>query len=289
MSSPALTYTKAERIDLRNHQQFNETWVRERIEEDPSILGLGDLKVKDVERIQPKAGRLDLLLRDPKTEQRYEVELMLGPTDESHIVRTIEYWNREKKYSPRYDHCAVLVAEQITSRFFEVIGLFHGVLPIIAIQVTALRVGDQVILQFTKVLEKIERPDEPKERDGRPGTRGEWETRQLRVTDECLAILKEVDPTIRLNYRKRDIGLTVQGRVRNFVMFCPKKGFTTVRPKVGDRPRWLKKLDHAGIVTLRGGSGSKRVGFRLTSAEELRRGRRLIRELFQASYNEQQG
>ena len=30
---------------------------------DTSILGLGNLIAKDVERIQPKAGRLDLLLR----------------------------------------------------------------------------------------------------------------------------------------------------------------------------------------------------------------------------------
>jgi hypothetical protein len=291
MSSPALTYTTAERIDLKNHQQFNETWVRERIEEDPSILGLGDLEVRDVERIQPKAGRLDLLLRDPATERRYEVELMLGATDESHIIRTIEYWDYEKKYLPRYDHCAVLVAEGITSRFFNVIGLFNGVIPIIAIQMTALRVGDQVILQFIKVLDEIEPPEDIDVVSG-PGdtadTRGDWEERgPLRVTDECFAILQELDPTITLSYRKHFIGLAIKGRVKNFVSFCPRRAFTNISAKASDRPGWMKKLDDAGVVTLPGGPGSTRVNFRLTSGEELKQHLDLVKELFQICYNEQ--
>ena len=60
------------------------------IAEDPSVLGLEDLIVKDVERRQPRAGRLDLLLSDPETLTRYEVEIQLGATDEAHIIR-IEY------------------------------------------------------------------------------------------------------------------------------------------------------------------------------------------------------
>ena len=48
----------------------------------------------------------------------------LGKTDESHIIRTIEYWDIERKRYPQYDHTAVIVAEEITSRFLNVIGLF---------------------------------------------------------------------------------------------------------------------------------------------------------------------
>jgi hypothetical protein len=57
------------------------------------LLGLGDLVFKDAERRQPRAGRLDLLLSDPETHTRYEVEIQLGATDEAHIIRTIEYWD----------------------------------------------------------------------------------------------------------------------------------------------------------------------------------------------------
>ena len=53
-----LTYIKPEKIPLKNNPELNEKWVQEKIAEDPSILGLGDLILKDKERIQPRAGRL---------------------------------------------------------------------------------------------------------------------------------------------------------------------------------------------------------------------------------------
>ena len=95
-----------EKISLVNNPIFSEKWVQDIIAENPSILGLGDLILKDKERIHPKAGRLDLLLQDSESDRRYEVELQLGKVDESHIIRTIEYWDIEKKRYPQYDHCA---------------------------------------------------------------------------------------------------------------------------------------------------------------------------------------
>ena len=40
---------------------------------------------------------MDLLLKNPDDDSMYEVELQLGATDESHIIRTIEYWDKAKK------------------------------------------------------------------------------------------------------------------------------------------------------------------------------------------------
>jgi hypothetical protein len=73
---------------------------------DDLILGLGDLELRQKERIHPHAGRLDLLLQDSE-DRRYEVELQLGSTDETHIIRTIEYRDNERKRYPRYDHRSV--------------------------------------------------------------------------------------------------------------------------------------------------------------------------------------
>ena len=67
-----LKYVKFERISLKNHPIYNEKWVQGKINDDPSILGLGDLIVKDKERIQPTAGRLDLLLQSPLIVGRVE-------------------------------------------------------------------------------------------------------------------------------------------------------------------------------------------------------------------------
>jgi hypothetical protein len=51
------------------------------------------------------------------------------------LIRTIEYWDIERRRYPAYDHRAVLIAEDITTRFLNVITLFSGSIPIIAIQV----------------------------------------------------------------------------------------------------------------------------------------------------------
>src|SRR5690606_13770127 len=146
---------KTEKIFLSQHAYVREKWVQEQIANDPSLLGLGDLILKDKERMQPRAGRLDLLFQDVITNRRYEVEIQLGKTDEAHIIRTIEYWDIERKRYPQYEHCAVIIAEDITSRFLNIMSLFNGTVPLIAIQMNALKFGDDIGLVFTKILDEL--------------------------------------------------------------------------------------------------------------------------------------
>lgn len=148
-----VTYQTARLVSLEGHARYDEKWLQERIAEDPSLLGLGELEVKDIERRQPRAGRLDLLLSDPETNTRYEVEIQLGATDEAQIIRTIEYWDIEKSRYPQYEHVAVIVAEDITSRFPNVISLFNKAIPLIAIQMQALEVGEVLTLNAMTVLD----------------------------------------------------------------------------------------------------------------------------------------
>ena len=89
------------KLEVANIRSLGEKWVQQHIADDPSLLGLGDLILKDKERRQPRAGRLDLLLQDPETLKRFEVDVQLGPTDESHLIRTIEYWDIERKLYPQ--------------------------------------------------------------------------------------------------------------------------------------------------------------------------------------------
>jgi hypothetical protein len=139
---------------------FDEFWLRDQIYEDPSIMGLGDLEAISKERTQSKGGRLDLLLKDPDDNSMFEVELQLGDTDETHIIRTIEYWTREKQKWPRRSHTAVLVAENITSRFFEVVHVLSQSVPIVGIQANILQVGETRALHFNKVIDTYEEPEE---------------------------------------------------------------------------------------------------------------------------------
>jgi hypothetical protein len=177
-------YIKLERVLLQNHPDLDERWVQARIAEDPAILRLGDLILKDKERIQPRSGRLDLLLQDPEADRRYEVEVQLGSTDESHIIRTVEYWDIERKRYPQYEHCAVIVAEDITSRFLNIIGLFNGSIPLVAIQMQAFQVNsDEVTLVFTTVVDELVRgPVDDDEEVQDVADRGYWEGRGTKAT-----------------------------------------------------------------------------------------------------------
>ena len=143
-----MQHVKLRQIQPKNHSSLNERWVQDVIAEDPSILGIGDVVLKDKERVHPNAGRLELLLQEADGHGRYEVEIQLGASDESHIIRTIEYWDIERKRYPQYDHTAVIVAEDITSRFLNVISLFKGHIPIMAIQFSAIETGEGVCLAY---------------------------------------------------------------------------------------------------------------------------------------------
>lgn len=90
---------------------LDEFWLQDQIAANPGRLGLGDLEVISRERQHSSGGRLYLLLKDPEDDSMYEVEVMLGETDESHIIRTLEYWDNEKRRWPQRQHFAVLVAE----------------------------------------------------------------------------------------------------------------------------------------------------------------------------------
>ncbi len=247
-----MEFTKFETISIRNHPELNERWVQDRIAEDPSILGLGDIVLKDRERIQPRAGRLDLLLQDADSSRRYEVEIQLGSTDESHIIRTIEYWDIERKRYPQYEHTAVIIAEDITSRFLNVIGLFNGMIPLVAIQMKALRTGNQVGLVFTTVLDQLSLGlvDED-EGDQEITDRSFWETRGSKKTvimaDQLLEIARAHDPTLELKYNKFYIGLAKNGMPCNFIVFRPKRGFIRFEPRLKNTPETQERLESAGL------------------------------------------
>ena len=256
LAAPKLEYLKAEPISLKGHPDFSEVWLHDQITKDPAILGFGELIVLQRERVQVRAGRLDMLLTDADAENRYEVEIMLGPTDPSHIIRTIEYWDIERRRYPAYDHIAVLVAEQVTARFLNVIALFAGSIPIIAIQLNALRVSNHIVLDFVKVLDQRQlREDDTGEAGGETEPdvdRSTWEARlgttMMKVCDRIAQIANEfADPQLELKYKKDGVALSVPGSFFNVLVFWPKKNFIRIRFRVTDPETWVKRLSEAGV------------------------------------------
>jgi len=244
---------KPEKISLKDHPILNESWLQNIIAQNPEIIGLGDLILKDKERKQPRAGRLDILLQDAEINKRYEVEIQLGKTDESHIIRTIEYWDIERKRYPQYEHCAVIIAEEITSRFLNVIGLFNGNIPLVAIQLTAYKNGEDYFLTFNTVLDEmnfglVDDDEEINELTDR----NYWETNQgtvktVKIVDEALSIIQEILPGYELKYNKFYIGLAQNGHADNFIIFRAKKNFMRMEIRLDKSEELENEIENLGI------------------------------------------
>jgi len=286
------TYVKAERLWLKSQPTLNEKWIQQLIKADPTILGLGDLNLIDEERRHPKAGRLDLLLRDDDTGKRYEVELQIGTTDESHIIRTIEYWDIERRRYPNSDHCAVLVAEEVNGRFLNVMELLNGAVPFIAIQMQVFRVGESITVVFTKVVNEVLRGSEDEdaeaEAEATPTDRAYWEERASKDTvamaDDLLSILQTFDPSLSLKYNKHYIGLMKDGDAYNFSIFKPKKNHLNLEIKLPRSEELDARIDAGGLELL---EYSKQWNlYRIHIAKnDLTQRRKLITELLKLAYD----
>lgn len=254
LASGGVAYVPHRRVPLKGHPTLSEKWVQQLIASDPSLLGLGELEVKDLERTHARAGRLDMLLYDADTNTRYEVELQLGATDETHIIRTIEYWDIERRRYPQYDHVGVIVAEEITARFFNVIGLFNGFIPLIAVQMSAIEVGEALTLVFTTVLDRTtlavaedEEPDEPRDR-------GYWEQKAskdtLAIVDRLLDLARTGEEGISLKYNKNYIGLSRSGIAANYLTFRPKRRHVIFEAKIPRSEELTERLTDSGVELL---------------------------------------
>jgi hypothetical protein len=204
---------------------LNEQWLQDRIADDPSILGLGDLEIAGKEHRQPLGGRIDFLLRSTEEDTYFEVEVMLGSLDESHIIRTIEYWDVERQRRPASDHRAVIVAEGITARFFNVLRLLNRAVPLIAIQLSAFRIDDKVYLHPVTVLNVTEEVADLDETDViEKVDRLYWERKAkpefLSIVDRVVGFLRNSGREPTLTYNRRQIVLGTTGY--NFCWFSPR-------------------------------------------------------------------
>jgi hypothetical protein len=281
---------KLESVSIKRTEGLSEKWVQDAVAEDPSILGLGDLIVKDKERIQANAGRLDLLLQNPDSLKRYEVEIQLGTVDESHIIRTIEYWDIERKRYPQYEHAAVIVAEEITARFLNVIQLFNGAIPLIAIKMTAYKVENEYALTFVKVLDEITYgltdEDEPV---AEPTDRNYWEAQRgtkksVATTDALLKIVNQVEPKAVLKYNKHYIGLEVGGSAMNFVSFMPRKSFVIMSFRIFQSQEIDNLIDESGFEKLSYDSQFKQYRIRVESSNDEKQKESLL-QLIKVAYD----
>lgn len=87
------------KVFLRNIGK-DEKWLQNELDKNPNLLPFEELISIQRERKQSTGGKLDLLYVSNVDNSMYEVEVMLGETDPSHIIRCIEYWEIERRRFP---------------------------------------------------------------------------------------------------------------------------------------------------------------------------------------------
>jgi hypothetical protein len=234
---------------------LGEKWLQDQIQLDPTLLGLGELEVAFREHRQPLGGRIDFLMRNIEGDTFYEVEIMLGALDESHIIRAIEYWDIERQRRPSYQHRAVIVAEQITARFFNVVRILNRAVPLIAIKLTAFKSGENnVILHAVTVLDIVEEiVDDHQVDQAEQSDRTYWEkksTTTLAIMDKIVLFLKSKSIEPRVTYNRHHIALGSKTG-RNFCWFHPRKAagrcHIELRVKSDSRDTILSHLQADGL------------------------------------------
>lgn len=201
------------KIYIRNAGK-DEYWLQDVIYDNPKILGLGNLIAVNKEKKQSNGGRLDILLKDPTDNSMYEVEVMLGETDPSHIIRAIEYWDNEKRKFPQRQHFCVLVAESFDRRYFNVIQLMSLNIPMIAVQADLLEVNNEKILNFTKIIDIYSEPEED-ESEIKQVNESTWNNDSPWTNSNAKAlheILKGKHDRINFRYTQSYISINIDGR-----------------------------------------------------------------------------
>ena len=287
-------YLKSQRISLEKNTQLDKSWVKQKIADDPSILELGDLVVRDIDRTNTHAGWPDLLLQDSEKARRYVVHLQLGASDETQIIRAIESYDAQEQSLPQYEYRAVLVAEDIASRHLNVISLINGTVPFIAIQMQTFQVGEYITLLFSKVTGKRLRSsvDADEDVETTPADPAYWETHASKETvalvDQMLELVHDIDPTLNLKYNTSFIGLERDGQPVNFVKFIPCKSQLGFEIRLPLTDELSTKVDTAGLSTLEHGRNGSYCRLRLTS-RDIKSRADVLRELSKLAYERNAG
>lgn len=169
---------------------------------------------------------------------------------------------------------AVLIAEEVTSRFLNVMSLLAGSIPPIAIQLNAIQVGDKLALDFVKVLDQraLREDDTVDTTEGDEVGRPAWEKKVgengVALCDELVSLLQpHTDCELGLRFQKRHVPVVPVGTTRDvaFVVW-PRRTFMRIQVRAENLVALQDQLKEVGIDTNMVFGGT-RLRFNLSAAD----------------------
>jgi hypothetical protein len=133
-----------------------------------------------------------------------------------------------------------------------VIGLFNGVIPLIAMQMNAIKVGTNISLMFATVLDQLNLGLVDEDEEVQEVTdRAYWENRGSRQTvamaDEILEMIHQLDRNFNFKYNKFYVGLAKNDQPNNFISVRPKKSVLRLEARLPRSDELDQQLENAGL------------------------------------------
>lgn len=156
------------------------------------------------------AQRIVLALMTARGDQRALAGRRMRPTSSARLNIGIN----EKRRWPQRKHFAVLIAERINRRFFNVIHLLSYSIPLIAVQVSLLGVNGGRTLHFTKLLNTYEEIEDGSSLESRNFNCDYWNQKAKWTLDAADSLLNATANTFSsptMTYAKGYIAIAVNG------------------------------------------------------------------------------
>ena len=197
---------------------------------------------------------------------------------------SLGYWDLEHRgdRESRFEHKAVIVAEDFSQRFFNVITLLNKVVPMIAVKLSAFRVNTQLCLNFVRVLDITE---ENSSEQNEPTTRKDWEDcsseDSMQILDNLVSLMPSSAGKVRVKYNQSHVAVG-SARGTNFCWINPRRG-SRLRLSVWvgeERDVFMKKLAAKGVEVRADQEEGIRIFLTLDSFEK---NKNLIKEILKAA------
>lgn len=167
-----------------------------------------------------------------------------------------------------------------------VISLFNGAIPLIALQLSAYKVGNDISLAFTRVIDRVT-PGSDEEDVYEITDRNYWENNRstkkiMKEVDAIFADLGQYTAGYELKYNKFYVGLAKDGIAKNFISFKPKKSFLHLLFKTNENPDLSQRIEDAGLdVTYE--NRWKQYRLKLQSFDDYQKHKEIIKECVEAA------
>ena len=141
----------------------------------------------------------------------------------------------------------------------------------IAIQVKAIKIGDNISLFFTKVLDEVKFELLDEDTNSEPTNREYWEKKatkaMLKLTDNIHKKLEDYTSDYNLKYNKHYIGLEHNNIANNFISYVPRKSTVIMMFRIDKTEELDEILDGSDLDVLSYDKQWRQYRFRLKETD----------------------